>query len=396
LTPIFTDIADSIREHIRSATFEILINVPWFTDESLFVELVEKAKAGLTVAIGIEDDTINQAASFQHVSITRWGGQLYLNRAQRGLNHEKYCVIDRRIVLFGSYNWTYRAANHNRESILVGEDLQLAQQFCLRFVEMTQMATVHCVVPTAEPVLDEVFGLIDPNVLLKAEIQLLEAEIAQLDAEKSELENRLEYAANQIRIALHDLLLEKLRLEALLAAQRARQTNKAADKQNAQRRQDKAEEANNTFQSLSERQRILERPIDETLLKKLYREACMLAHPDKFMNEPEKQQKATELMARLAEAYRNKDLDLVQHIWQRLHNGLAFGFDWATPRDANLLLQIRESLLTRREALLQEIEGLRQSFTYTLLTRYAKLDDYINQQREQLRNDIAVLQQSLT
>ncbi len=391
--PVFDNIDATIRQQLQTATTEILVNVPWFTDQSLFDELVAKAQAGVAVSIGLEDDEINQNASVNHADITRFGGQVYLHQSGNGvgLNHEKYCVIDRQTVLFGSYNWTYRAANLNRESILIIADSAMAEQYCLRFREMTQLPSVRHVGPN-KSVIDSISKtLADPGLLLKAEIQLLEAEIAQLELEKAELENRLDYAANRIRIALHELLIEKLALEAQLSAKRALETDKAADRQKAEQHQQRIDEAKATFRRVSERQHVLETPVDEVSLKKLYREACMLVHPDKFMDQPHKQQQATELMAQLAEAYRQKDLKAVEAIWQRLQDGMAFGFDWHSPVEANTLHRIRESLLTRKMGLLATIGQLQQSFMQTIITQYPDLNEYIALQRLQLQADIEAL-----
>ncbi|WP_373514825.1 phospholipase D-like domain-containing protein, partial [Persicitalea sp.] len=106
--PVFQNIAEEITQYIQKADSEILVNVPWFTDQSLFEQLMLKAKVGVAVSIGIEDDNINEKPSFQHKDIVNFGGRLYLHqtRGGRGINHEKYCVIDQRFVIFGSYNWT--------------------------------------------------------------------------------------------------------------------------------------------------------------------------------------------------------------------------------------------------------------------------------------------------
>lgn len=360
--------------------------------------LIARAQAGVVISIGIEEDEINQKASFNHADITRFGGRVYLNKSgsRVGLNHEKYCVIDRQIILFGSYNWTYRAAHYNRESILIMDDFVMAGQYCLRFQEMTQLESVRCVGPTPRIVVTKSTALTDPAFLIKVEIQLLEAEIAQLELEKVELENRLDYAANRVRIALHELLIEKLSLEAQIAVKRALETDKAADRQKAEQHHQRIHEAHTTFRQISERQQVLETPVDEVSLKKLYREACMLAHPDKFMGQPQKQQQATELMAQLTNAYRQKDLNAVQAIWQLLQDGIAFGFDWHLPGNSHTLHRIRGSLLARKESLLAAIGQLQQSFMQTIITQYPNLDTYIALQQQKLQADIEVLRNQLS
>jgi hypothetical protein len=395
--PIFTDIADAIRQQLQTATTEILVNVPWFTDQSLFDELVAKAQAGVAVSIGLEDDEINQKASVNHADITRFGGRVYLNQSGKGvgLNHEKYCVIDQRIVLFGSYNWTYRAANLNRESILIMDDSMMAEQYCLRFQEMTQLSSVRCVGPDPHTVATASTALADPGLLLKAEIQLLEAEIAQLKTEKAELENRIEHTANRFILELHDLVVQKLALETQLAAKRAELTDKAADRQKVEQYQQHLDDTQAGFNHILERQQVLETPVDKGLLKKLYREACMLAHPDKFMDQPHKQQQANELMAQLAEAYRQKNLAAVEAIWQRLQDGTAFGFDWHSSGDSNTLHRIRDALVKQKADLLAILDELHQSFIGKILVQYSDLNEYIALQRQQLQADVEALKNQL-
>jgi phosphatidylserine/phosphatidylglycerophosphate/cardiolipin synthase-like enzyme len=48
------------------------------------------------------------------------------------LLHDKFCVIDFRKVITGSYNWTYKAA-HNSENILILNDPSVATQYITRF-----------------------------------------------------------------------------------------------------------------------------------------------------------------------------------------------------------------------------------------------------------------------
>lgn len=394
--PVFQNIAEEITQFIQKADSEILVNLPWFTDESLFEELRLKAESGVAVSIGIEDDGINEKAPFDHRIIVRFGGRLYLHtkRGGKGINHEKYCVIDQRYVIFGSYNWTYSAARHNRESVVIFDDPALAKQYIQQFQGMTRLKRVTCVeqTPSTTPPVEN--GLIDPSLSLKMEIRLLETEVAQLETEKADLENKLEYATIYIQLALRDLLQEKLRVQAILAVYKASQTAKAVDRQQAEEQQRLVEEAENLFETIQERQQVLENEVDETSLKKQYREACVMAHPDKFFNNPDKQQKATELMSRLTAAYRDRNADLVREIWQSLCEGIAFGLDWDAPTDSETLKRIWDSLRQKKDDLLTFIEKSQQSHLYRIIQK-SSLDEFIAAERQKLLTEIEILKQSI-
>ncbi len=326
----------------------------------------------------------------------RFGGRLYLHtkRGGKGINHEKYCVIDQRYVIFGSYNWTNNAARHNRESVVIFDDQALAKQYIERFQGMTRLKRVTCIeqTPSTAPPVEN--GLIDPSLSLKMEIRLLETEVAQLETEKADLENKLEYATIYIQLALRDLLREKLRVQAILAVYKASQTAKAVDRQQAEEQQRLVEEAENLFDTFQERQQVLENEVDELSLKKQYREACVMAHPDKFFNNPEKQQKATELMSRLTTAYRDRNADLVREIWQSLCEGIAFGLDWDAPTDSETLKRIWDSLRQKKDDLLTFIEKSQQSNLYQIIQK-SSLDEFIAAERQKLLTEIEILKQSI-
>lgn len=383
-------------QFIQKADSEILVNVPWFTDQSLFEQLRLKAESGVAVSIGIEDDSINEKAPFDHRDIVSFGGRLYLHtkRGGKGLNHEKYCVIDQRYVIFGSYNWTYTAARHNRESVLIFDDPGLAEQYVERFQGMTQLKRVTCIeqTPGNTPTVEK--GLIDPSLSIKMEIRLLETEVAQLETEKADLENKLEYATIHIQLALRGLLQEKLRLQAILAVFKASQTAKAVDRQQAEEQQRLVDETENMFEDFQKRQQVLENEVDEVSLKKQYREACVMAHPDKFFNNPEKQRKATELMSRLTAAYRDRNADLVREIWQSLCAGIAFGLDWDAPTDSETLKRIWDSLRQKKDDLLTFIEKSQQSNLYQIIQK-SSLDEFIATERQKLLTEIEILKQSI-
>ena len=50
-----------------------------------------------------------------------------------GLLHDKFAVIDERVVLTGSYNWTAAAENKNAENLLIIKDKVIARKYTDQF-----------------------------------------------------------------------------------------------------------------------------------------------------------------------------------------------------------------------------------------------------------------------
>ncbi len=113
--PHFGDIRNAILEHLREARYDIYVAVAWFTDKQLFNLLVEKVKQGLNVEITLIKDEINLGNGFNYQEFVESGGKLFWDD-----HHHKFCVIDREIVITGSYNWTYKANSRiKRENIII-------------------------------------------------------------------------------------------------------------------------------------------------------------------------------------------------------------------------------------------------------------------------------------
>lgn len=49
--------------------------------------------------------------------------------------HDKFCVIDFKTVIHGSYNWS-KSANWNNETISVSENREIAEKFADEFIKL--------------------------------------------------------------------------------------------------------------------------------------------------------------------------------------------------------------------------------------------------------------------
>ena len=116
------NIQDIIQRELYAARDSIKIAVAWFTNDLLFYPLLHKLMAGVKVELILNKDDVNFSVSniVDFDQFLQLGGVLYLNETKR-LLHDKFCIIDNRIVISGSYNWT-NGAKHNYETITVFTD----------------------------------------------------------------------------------------------------------------------------------------------------------------------------------------------------------------------------------------------------------------------------------
>jgi phosphatidylserine/phosphatidylglycerophosphate/cardiolipin synthase-like enzyme len=124
-----------VRRHIlpelASAARTIDVAMYAFTDSDLAWALVRAHERGVRVRIYLDGE---QAAG--RYSKSRFFAQRGLAvRYYRGegIMHHKFAVIDGRVVVTGSYNWTASAEERNRENALLIEDPVFAARYQAEF-----------------------------------------------------------------------------------------------------------------------------------------------------------------------------------------------------------------------------------------------------------------------
>lgn len=127
-----------ILREIDTAKKELLVAVYAFTNDELASALVQAKKRGVAVQVVVdrEFDLANESSKgkffeAQKIPLRRVSGAKSKNpEKDAGLMHQKFAVIDRRIVFTGSYNWTRSADNLNDENLLLFRDAgQLAEEY---------------------------------------------------------------------------------------------------------------------------------------------------------------------------------------------------------------------------------------------------------------------------
>ncbi|WP_223649677.1 phospholipase D-like domain-containing protein [Hymenobacter psoromatis] len=423
----FTNIRAVILREIGLAKQSIHVAVAWFTDRTLFAALLARQRAGVPVALCLTRDEHNinfQPGGLPFAELEAAGGRVTVV-ADR-LMHHKFCVLDGRDVLTGSYNWTHRAAHHNEENlVLTTGDAELARHFLREFARLTgqpdapaadpavqrvlkRLAVIESLLtlsetedlpkhldrlaaePLADPRLAAVLAALrahryaegtallhafvaahaqvrrweDPQLAaLLLEIRRLEAELLALEAERAE--------AGRLLLAFelwHERELGEL-LQAVLALRRDvarchRQESPYSESEYQRAEQRYQQQAHDREQAQTTAAHTFALDADgRATLKKLYREAAQLCHPDRVA--PAHQRAATEAFQQVLSAYQRQDVAGLQAQLLDLRRGI-FTADTTAPTSLEILQARRDALAATHAALLHELAELRGSEAFAL------------------------------
>lgn len=132
----FEDIELYITEELMKAQTTIRVAVAWFTNKRFLSILKFKQKNGVKVEIIINDDNINRNA-LDFKSLLNIGGEVLFTKSSKSLMHCKFCVIDDNVLITGSYNWTTKAEESNKEQITIScGDIEEIRKFNNEFYEI--------------------------------------------------------------------------------------------------------------------------------------------------------------------------------------------------------------------------------------------------------------------
>lgn len=439
---LFSNIADRISTELSQAESSIYIAVAWLTNRDLFNILVDKAKSGVTVQLLLSNDEINQNSSLDFSRLKIGNSVAYLvGDGKSDLMHNKFCVIDRRVVMTGSYNWSYKAEKNNHENMVITtDDFELADKFIAQFKQIRDSYFAHqeaLEFPVAKVIkrleilknyvileddedieresrklsvyqfqqdiyqiiralsqnafsqavelIDEfikrnhqivVYGEVD-IAALKLEIRHLEHQLNAYDDEKTELEKTLTLFQHRHTKELGQYISRLLHLRKLKFVW---DDEKFAEAEQDEREyhQQLEEENAKEIQTLSED--------DQKALKRAYKKASILCHPDKVAEEMKED--ATETFTKLKQAYEENNLDLVQEILDDLEQGKFFQSRTASISEKEKLQLEIQRLREKIQVLEAEIYAIKESEEYQTISEIEDWDEYFDRIREQLKDEI--------
>ncbi len=444
---VFENIGKRIEQEIGKAKRTIFIAVAWFTNQTLFNELVNKAKNGRTVQLIISNDQINNNSSINFDELLIENSRVYkIGNEDSVLMHNKFCVIDNNVVITGSYNWSYKAEINFENVIVTTEDHLLASQFVAEFsrirkqyfpdeekiefqfpiekimkrmeilknyifledLEELEKETSKLKQYNFDTQILEILSLIenkeygaailniqsfisnnkqlsiwsDPEIAaLKLEIKNLENQLNGYDNEKIDLLRIVADFQHRHTNELGSIILEILRLRKLKFKDDKKKYEEAVNDEKQYQEQVETEKD------------IIELPQEQREeLKKKYRKATTLCHPDKFMNETvEIQQKAEAIFKELNYANENNDLQRVSEILANLEKGILTTSIGDKLADKERLKATIIELRKKVKALEAEIIAIKQSETFITIKEIDDLNEYFKILKKKLQVELEEL-----
>jgi hypothetical protein len=444
---VFENIADRIHQEIGKAQKSIFIAVAWFTNKNIFSEILSKAKSGCNVSLIISNDAINLNSQIDFSELDKYNSKCFkVGNGDTELMHNKFCVIDFSTVITGSYNWSYKAET-NFENIIVNyNDTSLAEQFISEFnqikkqyfpnepktenifpldkiIKRLEILKNYILLEDIEELKNETKKLSefdfnsdlleilseleknefakainkiqnfisqnqqvakwnDPEIeALKLEIKNLENQLNAFDNEKIELEKLLTDFQHRHSIELGDIILEILKLRKLKFKN---------DKQKFEEAEKDYEQFNQQFEKEKEKQQFELTDEEKEELKKKFRKATFLCHPDKVNDEFK--DAAQKIFIGLKAAYEANDLKKVTEILNELEKGNYFKTKSETVVEKDKLKVAIAKLKRQIKTLEVEIIAIKGSETFKTIIYISDWDNYFQRTKEKLEMELKELE----
>lgn len=225
----------------------------------------------------------------------------------------------------------------------------------------------------------------DPEIAaLKLEIKNLENQLDGFHNEKIELEKFLSEFQHRHTVELADIVLEILKLRKMKFKTSDKAKYEEAEEDERQYREQVDIEKEKDIYELTDEQKIE--------LKKKFRKATILCHPDKFANEPiEIQKLAEEIFKELNEANAKNDLQKVSEILANLEKGILSTSKGDNLTDKEKLKETINRLRVKVKTLEIEIITIKQSETFKSIIEIENWDDYFIRTKARLKLELEEL-----
>ena len=104
----------------------------WFTNPTIHADLLKKKHQGLDIVIIIDDNDRNKKDAPFVLENNFETYRIEIKSLYKNIMHDKFCIIDLKTVLHGTFNWTV-AANYNKETMSIDCNRETAETFADEF-----------------------------------------------------------------------------------------------------------------------------------------------------------------------------------------------------------------------------------------------------------------------
>jgi phosphatidylserine/phosphatidylglycerophosphate/cardiolipin synthase-like enzyme len=125
---------------LESAQESIYFLAYSFTSNQLGDIVRQKAEAGLTISGVMDDEQVRSNEGTEFDPFRQADLDVRLDGNENGLLHHKVFIVDEKIVVMGSYNFSQSAEERNDENLLIIYDPVIAEQFIFEFQRVQDQA----------------------------------------------------------------------------------------------------------------------------------------------------------------------------------------------------------------------------------------------------------------
>lgn len=462
----FEKIHNHIAKNLKASKTSIRIAVAWFTDTKLFSILCEKAKEGIQVELLIANHEINHDSNINYRELMNNDGKIFWigkEGAYAPLMHNKFCIIDNNILIFGSYNWTLKAKSNHESITIIEEDYNLILDFNQEFdkiknkyynsnaeidwmkivirletlvnvIKLEDLEDINYQIDKTKNLIPKnnsneklneltvilnlctkkefgkAINLIlkftsefkkvslynDPEIpALQLEIRSLEYQISSLSDEKTDIEKCIRSFELKYNEELGELI-TKILLHKKIVAEKL-----ANEFKNDRQKQKEFEEAKFDYEDFSKsyQEKLKEKKpfvLDEkeqNELKKNYRKATKLCHPDKVSDE--QKELAEIIFTDLKTAYDDNNLEKVNQILNDLEKGI-FKSQREIIDKKDKLKIIRENLIRKRLELEKMLLKIKNTDVFNKISKIENWDNYFAEAKEEFNKILAEFENKTT
>lgn len=155
------EIKQRILSEVNNANQSIYLAMAYFTDRDIAMALVSAKSRNVFVDVilssNIQNDTVKLILKGANITI-----HAFETGDVRGIMHHKFCLIDNKITINGSYNYSINASNNNVENIHVSDDISIYSQFFSEFERLKYNIDNQIAVNTTAQITESKIQPIEP------------------------------------------------------------------------------------------------------------------------------------------------------------------------------------------------------------------------------------------
>lgn len=126
------EIKGRIISEMNNAKQCIYLAMAWFTDKDIAKAIIDSKNRNVAVEVILSSNAQNEG-----VKLMLKGAGINVHAFEtgdpRGMMHHKFCLIDNKISINGSYNYSVNASTNNVENIQISDEVAIYSQFLSEF-----------------------------------------------------------------------------------------------------------------------------------------------------------------------------------------------------------------------------------------------------------------------